>query len=92
MTQDDKLQLISDNIGNIQSTLAVLVKQFEIVEERGCKASMNKISEIEDKRIKPIETNLEKNFREHTFIKGIAYTFGGVGALIGYIIHYFKKG
>lgn len=84
MTQDDRLQSIDDKITIIQTTLTILVTKFETVETRGCKASMDKINDVEH--------NLEKNFREHTFIKGIAYTFGGLGALFGYIIHYFKKG
>lgn len=86
MTQDERLQLISESINEINISLAVLIKRFDIVDTRGCLAAMDKISEIEDEKIKPLEKKLEKNFREHSFMRGIIYFLALASSIILYLL------
>lgn len=64
---DEKLDKIFSTLGEIKTSVAVIVNEMQTMNNRGCKASMDKIEIIE---------------KEISTTKGIAVGGGAIGTII----------
>lgn len=72
---DDKLDVIQTTVNKISTDIAVLVNEMQTMNTRGCKASMDEIAEMKEKKIEPMEKKLNR-------VEGIAVGGGAIGTII----------
>lgn len=72
---DDKLDIIQTTVNKISTDIAVLVNEMQTMNNRGCKASMDEIAELKEKRIEPMERDINNT-------KGMAIGGGIIGTII----------
>lgn len=85
---EEKFQKMYDTVLEINT-------EVKFINKRGCTAGMEKIEELKkgtEDKIKEVSHNLEKNTREHVWLKGGGYVTIGILSVIITILGLIMKG
>lgn len=80
---DEKLDIIFKTLSGIQTSVAVLASEMHAMNNRGCKAAMDAVAEMREKKIEPMEKKI-------AIAEGIAIIGSVTAAVIASVISYFR--
>lgn len=78
-----KLDKIIEALGNLNTDIKLVQQEIGVLNNRGCMSSVKAIIAVNER--------IDKNEKEHTFIKGVAYAGGIIGSITGYLLSYFNS-